>query len=335
MDSINIKELAQKLNLSKSTISRAFRGHNDINSQTKERILRLAKELNYQPNHHASNLRAQKSKNIAVIVPEITNNFFSQAIDGIEKVASEKGYHVLIYLTSDSFEKEVSYVNDLYNGRADGIIMSVSGDATNQTYISKLQEKKMPLVFVDRGYDAIPTAKVITNDYEISFDATVHLIEAGCKKIIYLMVNENLSIFKMRFQGYLDALKKYNIPYNEDMLINCRHDFDSNYAIIKKAFEELKPDGVFASVERLAFATYYVCNDLKLSIPQQVKILSFSSLEIAPLLNPPLTTITQPAFEMGVQAATLLFRMLLKKVDDVNDQIVLNSKIITRSSTAR
>ncbi len=333
MDSINIKELAQKLNLSKSTISRAFRDHNDISSKTKERILAFAKELNYQPNHHASNLRAQKSKNIAVIVPEITNNFFSQAIDGIEKVASEKGYHVLIYLTSDCFEKEVSYVNDLYNGRADGIIMSVSGDATDQTYLNKLREKKMPLVFFDRGYDTVPTAKVTTNDYEISFEATTHLIKSGCRNIIYLMVNENLSIFKNRFQGYIDALKKFNINYNDEMLVYCGHNFDENYTAINKAFVKLRPDGVFASVERLAFATYYICNDLKLSIPKQVKVISFSSLEIAPLLNPPLTTITQPAFEMGVQAATLLFKKLLKKTDNPDEQIMLNSKIIIRSST--
>ena len=172
MANINIKELAQRLNLSKSTVSRAFRGHSDINMETKERILKVAKELNYQPNHHASNLRAQKSKNIAIIVPQIANNFFSQAIDGIETVAREKGYHLLIYLTGDKFESEVAYVNDLYNGRADGIIMSVSGEANDHSYMRKLQEKHIPLVFFDRVYDDIHTAKVMTNDYGSSFEAT-------------------------------------------------------------------------------------------------------------------------------------------------------------------
>ena len=332
MRNINIKELAQRLNLSKSTVSRAFTGHSDINLETKERILKVAKELNYQPNHHASNLRAQKSKNIAIIVPEIANNFFSQAIDGIETVAREKGYHLLIYLTADNFESEVAYVNDLYNGRADGIIMSVSGEANDHSYMNKLEKKHIPLVFFDRVYDDINTAKVTTNDYASSFEATMHLVEAGCKNIAFLVMNKQLSIGKMRMQGYLDALKHSNLPFRDELIIDCSNDINKNYDVIKKAVTSLTIDGMFASVERLAFAAYYVCHDLKINIPKQIKVISFSSLEIAPLLNPALTTITQPAYEMGVQAATLLFKMF-EQDNPVNDQIVLTSKIISRNST--
>lgn len=332
MANINIKELALKLNLSKSTVSRAFMGHSDINIETKERILKVAKELNYQPNHHASNLRAQKSKNIAIIVPQIANNFFSQAIDGIETVASEKGYHLLIYLTADNFESEVAYVNDLYNGRADGIIMSVSGEANDHSYMKKLQEKRIPLVFFDRVYDDIHTAKVITNDYAISLEATMHLVEAGCKNIAFLVTNKQLSIGKMRMQGYLDALKHAGLPFRDELIIDCTNDDSKNYSIIANEFKTSTIDGIFASVERLAFAAYSVCHDLKIAIPGQVKIISFSSLEIASLLNPALSTITQPAYDMGVQAARLLFKML-EQDNPVNDQVVLASKIITRSST--
>lgn len=332
MANINIKELAQRLNLSKSTVSRAFRGHSDINIETKERILKVAKELNYQPNHHASNLRAQKSKNIAIIVPQIANNFFSQAIDGIETVAREKGYHLLIYLTGDKFESEVAYVNDLYNGRADGIIMSVSGEANDHSYMRKLQEKHIPLVFFDRVYDDIHTAKVMTNDYGSSFEATMHLIDAGCRDIAFLVTNKQLSIGKMRLQGYLDALKHAGLPFRDELIIDCTNDDARNYIILTNAFKTLAIDGVFASVERLAFATYSVCHDMGINIPGQVKVISFSSLEIASLLNPALTTITQPAYEMGMEAASLLFKML-EQDGPVNDQVVLNSRIINRSST--
>jgi len=332
MANINIKELAQRLNLSKSTVSRAFRGHSDINIETKERILKVAKELNYQPNHHASNLRAQKSKNIAIIVPQIANNFFSQAIDGIETVAREKGYHLLIYLTGDKFESEVAYVNDLYNGRADGIIMSVSGEANDHSYMRKLQEKHIPLVFFDRVYDDIHTAKVMTNDYGSSFEATMHLIDAGCRDIAFLVTNKQLSIGKMRMQGYLDALKHAGLPFRDELIIDCTNDDARNYIILTNAFKTLTIDGVFASVERLAFATYSVCHDMGINIPGQVKVISFSSLEIASLLNPALTTITQPAYEMGMEAASLLFKML-EQDGPVNDQVVLNSRIINRSST--
>lgn len=332
MANINIKELAQRLNLSKSTVSRAFRGHSDINIETKERILKVAKELNYQPNHHASNLRAQKSRNIAIIVPQIANNFFSQAIDGIETVAREKGYHLLIYLTGDKFESEVAYVNDLYNGRADGIIMSVSGEANDHSYMRKLQEKHIPLVFFDRVYDDIHTAKVMTNDYGSSFEATMHLVAAGCRDIAFLVTNKALSIGKMRMQGYLDALKHAGLPFRDELIIDCANDDAKNYEILTNAFKTLPIDGVFASVERLAFAAYAVCHDMGISIPGKVKVISFSSLEIASLLNPALTTITQPAYEMGMEAASLLFKML-EHDEPVNDQVILNSRIINRSST--
>ncbi|WP_461449667.1 LacI family DNA-binding transcriptional regulator [Mucilaginibacter sp.] len=329
---INIKELARHLNLSKSTVSRAFTGHSDINLETKERILRVAKELNYLPNHHASNLRAQKSKNIAIIVPEIANNFFSQAIDGIETVAREKGYHLLIYLTADNFESEVAYVNDLYNGRADGIIMSVSGEANDHSYMNKLEKKHIPLVFFDRVYDDINTAKVTTDDYASSFEGTMHLVEAGCKDIAFLVTNKQLSIGKMRMQGYLDALRHAGLPFKDELIVDCSNDINLNYTILTNAFKTLTIDGVFASVERLAFATYYVCHDMEINIPNQVKVISFSSLEIAPLLNPGLTTIKQPAYEMGIEAANLLFKMLAQE-EPVNDRIVLSSKIVPRNST--
>lgn len=336
MDNINIKKLAKELNLSTSTISRAFRGNSDISKETKERILHLANELNYEPNHYASNLRERKSRTIAVIVPEIANNFFSQAINGIERVAREKGYHILIYLTYDDYEKEVSFISNLNNGRVDGIIMSVSGEANDHNYLNKLRKKKIPLVFFDRVYEDIATAKVTTNDYESSFLATKHLIKAGCKKIAYLVVNKKMSIGKMRMQGYADALAKYEIPYQEDLVVDCSNDHESNYETIKGVLEKVKPDGIFASVERLAISTYYVCHEIGVNIPDDLKIISFSSLEIAPLLNPSLSTITQPALDMGTKAAKLLFKAIESGTDlTVNDEVVLKAEIIKRRSTGR
>ncbi|HEY0899385.1 MAG TPA: LacI family DNA-binding transcriptional regulator [Sphingobacteriaceae bacterium] len=331
MDSVNIKILAEKLDLSTSTISRAFRGNSDISKSTKDRILSLAKELNYIPNHHASNLREQKSRTIAVIVPEIANNFFSQNIKGIEQVARSKGYHILINVTNDDYEKEVTFISDLHNGRVDGIIMSVSGEENDHTYLNN-RKKKVPLVFFDRVYEDIETPKVTTNDYESSFLATEHLIQAGCQKIAYLVRNKSLSIGKTRMQGYVDALKKHNLAYQDELVIDCTNDQVTNQQIIRQAYQSLKPDGIFASVERLAIATYYVAHDLKIQVPEQLKVISFSSLEIAPLLNPSLSTITQPAFEMGVTAANLLFDMMAKDGSS-NPHVELRSELIKRRST--
>lgn len=333
MDKMDIKKLAKDLNLSTSTVSRAFRGNSDINLQTKERILAKAKELNYQPNLYASNLREKKSKTIAVIVPELANNFFSQAINGIERVAREKGYHTLIYVTDDDYQREVSFIDDLYNGRVDGVIMSASGEANDHNYLNKLRKKHMPLVFFDRVYDDIDVPKVTTNDYESSFLATQHLIEAGCKKIAFLVINKSLSIGKMRTQGYVDALEDAGIPYEQSWIIDCKNDHQENYQVLSRLMNTLQPDGLFASVERLAISSYYVCHDLGIAIPEKVKILSFSSLEIASLLNPALTTITQPAYDLGANAAQLLFKTL-EGGTRLNEHLVLKSSLIPRRSTA-
>lgn len=334
MQNINIKQLAKALDLSTSTVSRAFRDNSDINKETKERILAKAKEFHYQPNHYASNLREQRSRTIAVIVPELANNFFSKAINGIERVAREKGYHILIYATEDDYEKEVSFIQHLHNGRADGIIMSVSGEANDHTYLNELAQKRLPLVFFDRVYEDIITPRVITNDYDSSFSATQHLIKQGCLRIAYLVINKNLSIGKTRMQGYIDALAKYDIPYDDRLIVDCSNSYKENNNILKKMLKGLKPDGVFTSVERLAFATYYACYDLGISIPKDLKVIGFSSLEIAPLLNPSLTTITQPATEIGVEAARLLFKMLESPESvNVNEKVVLDSKLIKRRST--
>jgi len=334
MDNINIKILAKELKISTSTISRAFNGSTDINKDTKERILAFAREHNFLPNHYASNLRDKKSKTLAVIVPEIVNDFFAQAINGIEEVARKKGFYILLYRTDDMFEKEVSFVNYLNNGKADGIIMSVSGEANDHNYLRKLEQKNVPVVFFDRVYEDIDVSKVTTNDYDSSFAATEHLIETGCKRIAYLVINKSISIGKVRMQGYIDALQKHNILYNDELIVDCSQDEKVNYGIIKNVLEEIKPDGIFSSVERLAFATYYVCNDLNISIPNDLKVISFSSLGIAPLLCPPLSTITQPAYEMGIKAATLLFDELESKNAVLpKKQHVLKSKLFIRKSS--
>lgn len=337
MADINIIELAKDLNLSKSTVSRAFRNNSGINKETKERILARARELNFTPNHHASNLRIQKSNTIAVIVPEIANNFFSKAINGIEQVAKKNGYSVLICLTDDEFEKEVSFIQNLSNGKVDGIIMSVSGEEQDHSYLKMLQKKNIPLVFFDRVYEDIETAKVTTNDYESSFLATEHLLQQGCKRIAYLVVNKNLSIGKTRMQGYLDALDKYGIETDDNLVVDCSNELTQNISILSETFSKLRPDGVFASVERLAIATYYTCMELNISIPEQVKVIGFSGMEIAPLLNPALSTIIQPAYSMGLEAADVLFKILADDettADYATRKVVLNSELIQRKSSA-
>lgn len=334
MESVNIKLLAQRLNLSIATVSKALRDSYDISKETKEKVVALATELNYQPNPHASSLRKHKSKTIAVIIPEIANNYFTLAINGIESVAQEKGYHVLIYLTHEDFKKELAFTKELYNGRVDGVLISVSASTMEYTHLYELQKKGLPIVFFDRVSEEFDTVKVTTDDQESSYLATKHLIEQGCKKISHLAFPNSLSIGNKRRLGYLQALADHQLPADESLIVECTNDDEKDIALITALFEQHQPDGIFAAVERYAMASYAVCRNMDLKIPQQVKVISFSNLPIAAFLCPSLTTITQPAFDIGKEAASRLLNSLDKKHSPLtNENITFRSVLIQREST--
>jgi LacI family transcriptional regulator len=210
MAEVNIKYLAAKLKLSPSTVSRALNDSYEISQPTKERVVAMAKELNYQPNPFARSLREQKSKTIAVIIPERINNFFSHVIDGIEEITQEYGYHLLVYSTHENVETERKIVSYLLNGRVDAIVMSVSSQTKKIDHLETVYSKGVPLIFFDRICQEIPTTKFISNDYENGFKATIHLIERGCKRIFFLMLSKEISIGRERLRGYQDALKGVN-----------------------------------------------------------------------------------------------------------------------------
>lgn len=335
MDHINIKYLAKELHLSISTVSRALRDSYEISAATKERVLALSKKLNYQPNPNASSLRKQKTKTIAVVIPEISNNFFALAIDGIEKVAQEHDYHLLIYLTHENHKREITYLHNLSHGRVDGVLLSMSSQSDDIQHLLDFSKRGIPLVFFDRVCSSMDNIKVTTDDYDSSIAATEHLIKSGCKKIAFLMVSKNISIGKIRMQGYIDALSQNKNIQLEPLILECTNDINENKRLIKELILSETPDGIFASVENLAILCYSICKEIKISIPEYIKIICFSNLQTAPLLDPSLTTITQPAFIMGETAAN----MLLKKIENkprhetLNNIIILRSKLIKGNST--
>ncbi|MEP7143827.1 MAG: LacI family DNA-binding transcriptional regulator [Ferruginibacter sp.] len=336
MSEINLKKLAEKLGLSISSVSKALRDSYEISAETKKRVLAMAEKLNYQPNPFGSGLRKRKSITIAVVIPEIANNFFALAIDGIQMIAQQKGYHVLTYLTHEDFQNEESTIKHLQGGRVDGVLISLCGDTASIKHLSDLDRTGVPVVYFDRVPDKIEGPMVTTDDYESGLKATEHLILAGCKKIACLCVSGFLSTTQKRRLGYEAALLKYNIPFDPKLVIQCSNDNMANMALLKKILNKKgRPDGIFASVEKLAISTYYVCKDIKLNIPKQLKIVSFSNLRTASLLSPSLSTVTQPAFEMGKTSAELLFRMIGKKnLGNQVNKIVLQSSLIQRESSA-
>ncbi len=335
MSGVNLKKLSQELGLSISSVSKALRDSYEISVETKKRVKAMAEKLNYQPNPFARGLRKKNSITIAVVIPEIANNYFALAIDGIQLVAQQKGYHVLTYLTHEDANNQESTVKHLQGGRVDGVLISLCGNTAKENHLTALHETGVPVVFFDRIPEAMGCPTVTTDDYESGFKATEHLILAGCKRIAYLCVSGYLSTTNNRMNGYLAALKKYKINADPKMIIECSNDDMANHEVIKRRLKmKGRPDGILSSVEKLAITTYYVCNEIHLKIPQQLKIISFSCLRTASLLSPSLSTITPPAFEIGKESASLLFRMIEKKnFGNRIDQIVLKSTLIERNSS--
>lgn len=334
MSQITIIDLAQRLGLSKSTVSRAFRDSSDISPKTKARILAKAEELGFSPNLYASNLRINRSQTIAIIIPEFGNNFFSQAIKGIELVARSKKYHTLVYVTDNSVQNEASIVRSLANGRVDGVLISASGEGKDHSHLQTMKDHNIPVVFFDRSYDDYPSHFVTGNDFESSRLATQHLIENGCKRIAYLAINQMVSIGKIRMDGYKKALEEKGLPFDKQLLLDTDNDERINKEAIRQLIKTQKPDGVFASVERLAISTIRVVNEEGLKIPNDIKLICFSCLDIADLLSPPLSVVKQPAYEMGKEAAKFLFSQINEPIELAEQQTTwLESSLIFQRSS--
>ena len=335
MGNITIKMLARELNLSTAAISKALRDSHEISIVTKQRVQALASKLNYIPNPYAGSLRRRASKTIAVVIPEVADSFFALALSGIEEVAIEKGYHALIYLTHEKVAREKAILKDLQSGRVDGVIMSVTVETDAVQQMEDLNTNEVPLVFFDRVCEEIDTAKVTTDDYESSYKATCHLIDCGCRRIALLSVSNSLSISSKRAEGFRQAMADNKVKTNLSDIILCSNDERKNYTLIKKLLSrKQKPDGIIATVEKFTTNIYLVCQLLKINIPGDLKVVCFSNLPTAAILNPPLTTITQPAFEMGKAAATILFKALEKRNFSINkESIVIPSMLVVRKST--
>ncbi|MEZ0454293.1 LacI family DNA-binding transcriptional regulator [Sphingobacterium thalpophilum] len=336
MSQLTIVDLAKKLGLSKSTVSRAFRDNVDINPATKARILAMAEEIGFSPNVYASSLKANKSLTIAIIIPEFGNKFFSQAIKGIEAVARSKGYHTLIYVTDHQVQNEASIVRSLVNGRVDGVIISASGEGKDHSHIQLLEERGIPVMFFDRTYDDWKGGYVTGNDADSAYMATKHLLENDCKRIAYLAINPAISIGKVRKDGYEKALREAGLPPDPRLILDTVNDAEQNMKDIAKLIEEEKPDAIFASVERLAISSIRVAKARRIQIPEELKIICFSCLDIADLIDPALSVVKQPAYEMG----ELVTKLLLEKMEDPhNDKfansVYLDSQLIFQKSSLK
>lgn len=338
-ESITIKDIAKALGFSTSTVSRALRDGYEISTKTKKIVLEYAERINYQPNPIALSLKERKSHSIGVVVCEVANNFFSQAISGIESIAYNCGYHVILTQTHESFEREIVNVNHLASRSVDGLLVSLSSGTTNLDHFKKLHDKGLPIVFFDRIPKEIDTHKVASNNFEGAFKATEHLINSGFKTIAHLANAAHLSISTERLAGYKAALEKHQLPFAEELVKYCDHGGVS-YEEVEKAVKDLlslknKPDAVLITSDRVSTCCLTILHRLGLCVPDDLAIAGFTNSNTAELFNPPLTTIRQPAFKIGQLATEKLISIIESKypVTEFTTQL-LDTEFTIRSSSA-
>ncbi|WP_044210956.1 LacI family DNA-binding transcriptional regulator [Flammeovirga sp. OC4] len=333
-----MQDIANELGISKSTVSRALKNHPDISQDTKDAVHKLAKEKDYQPNSLALSLRHNKSFVLGIIVPEIVHDFFANVISGVQKVAYNEGYNVMICISNESTEQEIVDTKAMFSSRVDGLLISRTKESNDLSHLKSIVNKGVPLVMFDRVSEELNVSKVITDDFQGAYMATEHLIKQGCKNIIHLSGPDNLAIGRNRKNGYLAALKDYNIEVDENMIIPCpKGDLDEGkttmYDIIDQKIEF---DAVFANNDVTAIGAMNAAKEKGLSIPNDVSVIGFGDWRLSQLLDPPLSSIEQSGVDIGVTAAKLLLEQIRaeEKDEDFTPRTeVVESHLIKRGSS--
>jgi len=333
MKQATIIDIAKKLQISPSTVSRALSDHPDIKDETKERVRKVAKELRYSPNPIAQSLKSSRTTTIGVIVPEIKHDFFSSAISGIEEVAYQSGYRIIVCQSNESFEREVVNTNLLMHHRVSGVIVSISQNTKSSEHFQDLLRRKIPLVFFDRVCEDVVASKVVIDDFRSAFEAVTYLVGRGYKRIAHFAGPRELAICKKRLNGYIEALKQAQRPIcNEQVVFAGLHEQDGYNSVISVLNNEEIPDAIFCVNDPVAIGAYQGIKEAGLKIPGDIALIGFSNNKITSLIDPQLTTIDQPSFEMGKRAAELLIDAIEAKVSEPVT-VVVEAKLIIRGST--
>ncbi len=338
MKEITLKQIAEKLGISITTVSKALKGYSDVSPKTKKAVLELAEELNFTPNSYAVYLRTNESKTIGLIIPEVVHHFFSGVINGIIDEAEKHGYLVIILQSGESIELEKKQVDLLINKRVDGIIISLSNESNNDVHLKEILRRGIPLVQFDKISKLIPSSKIIIDDQKAAFNAVEHLIQQGCKKIAHIRGPLNPQNSIDRFLGYKKALEKNNIPFDSKLVYACQNvtfDEGRNFAeqIIK---DHPDVDGIFVITDLVAVGVLSCFNENNIAVPCQIKIIGFSNWFMSQVITPKLSTVDQPSYEMGVQSFRVLYEELQAKKEGkefVPRIVELNTSIIERESS--
>ena len=330
---VTIKDIADKLGISPSTVSRALKDHPDISKATKKAVKELAEQLNYEPNAIALSLLSSRSNNIGLIIPEIVHYFFSQVISGIEDVANDAGYHIIICQSNESFSREVKNVQALLSSRIEGLLLSVSKETRNLDHLKNLRNKNIPIVFFDRVPNDFQADHVIIDDFKGAYLAVKHLIDVGCRQIAHLGTSRDMGIGLERYNGYLQALKDHRLTVNEHLIIDC-DTYKAARLITRKLIYGSDPvDGIFAVNDRTAIGALQTAKECGIKIPREMAIVGFSNGIYSNMTDPPLTTVEQFGYQMGQDAARMLLDRLFSKENYPPQRKLIKPELIIRGST--
>jgi len=332
-----IHDIARKLNITASTVSRALKDHPRISTETKKAVLKVAEKLNYQPNHIAAALRNGRSNIIGIIVPSVDRSFFSSVVRGIEEIANKAKYNVMICQSYDNYEKEVQTINALLNAQVDGIIASFAKETDDFSHFLKVKEKGIPLVMFDRGNNDLEVSHVVVDDYFGSYKGVEHLIQQGCKRIAHFTSTRKISIYKDRLRGYREALEAYGLPFDQELIVESNLQLEDGRESMEKLLKLAKrPDAVFSASALGTLGAMQVLKENGLRIPDDVALVAFSNEQFCYCTEPPITSIDQHSMRMGNAAAEIFLEEINKgDVKFIPQKIVLKPELIIRQSSLK
>ncbi|WP_299130765.1 LacI family DNA-binding transcriptional regulator [uncultured Winogradskyella sp.] len=330
-----IKDIASELNISAAAVSKALHNDQRISKETKAAVRRVAKALNYQPNHLASALRKGKSNLVGVIVPRTYSNFFSSVLESMEEVLSKAGYNIIITQSNESYEKECKNIDTLLFTQVDGIIASMANETVKLSYYEKIKAKGIPLILFDRGENDLNVDYIGINDYDSSHMIIKHLVEKGCKRIAHIGGYRRTRIFNNRIRGYVDALKQYKLPIDDHLLTESPLTLEDGRREMQRLLNlENRPDAVYVASDYAALGALQVLNEHKIDVPKDIRLVGFGNEPFTSLVSPSITSVHQQSKDIGRLAAqTFLKRIAEPKLKQTLNKIILDAELIVRDSS--
>lgn len=330
-----LKDIANVLNISAAAVSKAMHDDSRISAKTKESVKRVAKELNYQPNHLASALRKGKSNLVGVIVPRTNSNFFSSVIQNMEEVLNKEGYNIIITQSNESFKKECDNIDTLLFTQVDGIIASMANETVDLSHYKKIKSKGIPLILFDRGENDLNVDYIGIDDYESSHMIVEHLISKGCKRIAHIGGFRRTRIYNNRIRGYIDAIHKHNLPHDNHLLIESSLDLEDGRIKMQELLAlDHPPDAVYAASDSAALGALQVLKEKHIKVPEDICLVGFGNEPFTSLVSPSITTVNQHSEQIGkIAAETFIKRINEDHWQPTLTKNILKSELIIRRSS--